>query len=232
MVKHHPSRLATPQSRHGLRYKLQDARKSTFTPAAECPLRSLPGRPAHPYYDQEHEHQLRMVRPSTSLVDIPDVPEGYELRQYRPNDERAYRDLSNLGFTDDHMTLTQAQAINDGFYVIERPASGHLVASCVALRRGWDGGNDRGILGWLIVDPSHARLGLGTIVAANVTNRLSKEGYSCPGLGTEDFRLAAIGIYLNLAWRPYLYQEDMECRWREVFKRLGRRFLREECLES
>ena len=130
------------------------------------------------------------------------------------------------------MNHTQAQAIHDGFYVIEHPASGHLVASCVALRGGWDGGSDRGILGWLIADPSHARLRLGTIVAANVTNRLSKEGYSCPGLGTEDFRLAAIVIYLNLEWRPYLYLEDMERRWRVIFKRLGRRFLREECVES
>ena len=173
-----------------------------------------------------------MVRPSTSLVGIPDIPEEYELRQYRPNDECAYKDLFNLGFTDDHMNHTQAQAIDDGFYVIEHLTSGHLVASCVALRGGWDGGTDRGILGWLIADPSHARLGLGTIVAANVTNRLSKEGYSCPGLGTEDFRLTAIGIYLNLAWRPYLYLDGMEHRWREVFERLGRKFLREECVES
>lgn len=205
--------------------------ESIFTPVAKNPLRSLPGRPAHPFYDQEHQHQLRMVRPSTSLVGMPDVPDGYELRQYWPDDERAYKDLFNLGFTCDHLEHTQAQAVDDGFFVIEHPASGHLVASCVALRGGWDGGHDRGILGWLIADPSHARLGLGTIVAAQVTNRLSKEGYRVPGLGTEDFRLAAIGIYLKLDWRPYLYFEDMERRWREVFKRLGRRFLREECVE-
>ncbi len=204
---------------------------SIFTPVAESPLHSLPGRPAHPFYDQEHEHQIRMVRPLTSRVRIPDVPEGYDLRQYRPDDERAYQDLFNLGFTGDHLEHTQAQAVDDGFFVIEHPASGRLVASCVAQRGGWDGGHDRGMLGWLIADPSHARQGLGTIVAAKVTNRLSKEGYSHPGLGTEDFRLAAIGIYLNLAWRPYLYQEDMERRWREVFKRLGRTFLREDCVE-
>ena len=201
-----------------------------LTPTVERPLRSLQGRPAHPYYDDEHEHQLRMVRPVTDLVGISEVPEGYELRHYRPSDEGAYKDLFNLGFSDDHLAHTQAQAIDDGFYVIECRASGHLVASCVALHGGWDGGHDRGILGWLIVDPSHAQQGLGTLVAGKVTNRLSKEGYKNPGLGTEDFRLAAIGIYLNLGWRPYLYRDDMDRRWRAVFERMGRRFLREECV--
>ena len=202
-----------------------------FTPAAESPLRSLPGRPAHPFYEQEHEHQLRMVRPRTSLVDIPEVPEGYELRQYQPDDRTAYKDLFNLGFTSDALDHTLAQALADGFFVIEHLASGHLVASCVAEHACWDGGHERGILGWLIGDPSHAGLGLGTIVAAEVTNRLAEEGYGDPGLGTDDFRLAAIGIYLKLGWRPYLHRGDMEGRWRETYERLGSRFLRDECVE-
>ena len=172
-----------------------------------------------------------MVRPSTSLVDTPDVPEGYELRQYSPGDEAAYKDLFNLGFTSDALEHTLAQALADGFFVIEHLASEHLVASCVAERASWDGGHERGILGWLIGDPSHARLGLGTIVAAEVTNRLAEEGYNEPGLGTDDFRLAAIAIYLKLGWRPYLHLDDMEGRWRETYARLGSRFLREECVE-
>ena len=172
-----------------------------------------------------------MVRPSTSLVSTSDVPEGYELRQYRADDEGAYKELFNLGFTGDSLEHTLAQAIADGFYVIEHPASGHLVASCVAERGNWDGGHERGILGWLIGDPSHAGLGLGTIVAAEVTDRLAEEGYSDPGLSTDDFRLAAIGIYLKLGWRPYLYLEDMERRWRVTCERLGTGFLREECVE-
>ena len=172
-----------------------------------------------------------MVRPSTSPVSTPDVPEGYELRQYRADDGGAYKDLFNLGFTGVSLEHTLAQAIADGFYVIEHPASGHLVASCVAERGNWDGGHERGILGWLIGDPSHAGLGLGTIVAAEVTDRLAEEGYSDPGLSTDDFRLAAIGIYLKLGWRPYLYLEDMERRWRVTCERLGTGFLREECVE-
>ena len=171
-----------------------------------------------------------MVRPSTSFVGVPDVPGGYELRQYRSDDEDAYKDLFNLGFTGDHLEHTLTHALAGGFFVVEHTASGQIVASCIAERGSWDGRHERGILGWLIGDPSHAGLGLGTIVAAKVTNRLVEEGYKDPGLGTEDFRLVAIGIYLKLGWRPYLYLENMECRWRETYERLGRSFLREECV--
>ncbi|MDD9995705.1 MAG: GNAT family N-acetyltransferase [Dehalococcoidia bacterium] len=173
-----------------------------------------------------------MLRRSTSLVGIPDLPEDYELRQYRVDDEVAYKDLFNLGFAGDRLGHTLTHTLDDGFFVIDHTASRQVVASCVALRGSWDDGRERGILGWLIVDPSHTRLGLGTIVAAKVTNRLMEEGYSEPGLGTEDFRLTAIGIYLKLGWRPYLYMEDMDHRWRETCERLGRRLLREECVES
>ena len=74
-------------------------------------------------------------------------------------------------------------------------------------------------------------MGLGAAVSAKVTNRLVEEGYSTPGLETEDFRLAAINIYLKLGWRPYLYLDDMESRWRTTYERLGRPFLREQCLD-
>ena len=65
------------------------------------PLRSLPGRPAHPFFEQEFEHQLEMVRPATSAVQIPPVPEGYSLRQFRAGDEETYDDLFHLAFEDE-----------------------------------------------------------------------------------------------------------------------------------
>jgi mycothiol synthase len=80
---------------------------------------------------------------------------------------------------------------------------------------------EAGQLGWLVTDPAHARKGLGTIVSALATNRFIVEGYSRPYLGTEDPRLAAIAIYLKLGWRPYIYVEDMEARWRSIFASLG-----------
>ena len=174
-----------------------------------------------------------MVRPSTDPVEVPTVPDGYELRQYGRYDERSYQDLFLLGFeNEDALAETLRKALDGGFFVIEDRTSRDLVASCVAERGEWDPERPRGILGWLIGDPSHSGLGLGTIVSAEVTNRLAQQGYTEPGLSTDDFRLAAINVYINLGWRPYLHREDMEPRWRETYERLGRRFRTEECVAS
>ena len=205
--------------------------KSPWTPIADSPLQPLPGRPAHPYYTQEYDHQLRMVRPSTDPVLAPTPPHGYEIRQYGPADEREYQDLFHLGFeTEDALTVTLSKVLDNGFFVVEHSASRTIVASCVAERGGWEPGRPRGILGWLIVDPSHSGLGLGTIVTAMSTNLLCQQGYNDPGLSTDDFRLAAIKIYLNLGWQPYLHRENMEPRWLETYERLGLQFRVEDCV--
>jgi len=190
------------------------------------PLRSLPGRPAYPFVESEYEHQLEMVRPSVARVRVPPVPEGYVLRQFRAADKGKYEDLFHLAFADEGRFPEMVEhALEGGFFVIEHPASGELVSSCQA----WRGSimarhPEAGHIGWLVTDPSHAGKGLGTIVAASATNRLATEGYQCPCLGTEDFRTAAISIYLKLGWRPYVYREDMVPRWRSIFGRLGREF--------
>jgi len=188
------------------------------------PLRSLPGRPAYPFIEQEYEDQLEMVRPSTARVQVPPVPEGYVLRQFRAGDERKYDDLFHLAFADEgRFPEMLERTLDGGFFVIEHPASGELVASGAAWRASTMPRHpDAGQMGWLVTDPSHAGKGLGTIVAACATNRLAAEGYQRPCLGTEDFRIAAISVYLKLGWRPCVYREDMVPRWRAIFAQLGR----------
>jgi len=192
-------------------------------------LRGLPGRPTYPFVEQKYPHQLEMVRPSSlGFVNVLPVPEGYLLRQLGAGDEGPYDDLFHLAFADEGRYVeTIARALDGGFFVVEHVPSRELVASCVALRGSSSPRHQAGQLGWLVTDPSHTRKGLGTIVAASVTNRLVAEGYQSPFLGTEDFRLAAIGIYVALGWRPCIYQGDMELRWRIVFTSLGRQFLPE-----
>ena len=188
------------------------------------PLRSLPGRPAHPYIETQYEHQLEMVRPSTARVLVPPVPDGYLLRQFRAGDEEEWDSLFHLAFADEGVLPGVLEwTLPGGFFVIEHMTSGQLVATGAA-RRGstMPRHPDAGQMGWLVADPSHAGKGLGTIVAACATNRLAAEGYPRPCLGTEDFRLAAISIYLKLGWRPYLYREEMEARWQHILARLGR----------
>jgi len=187
------------------------------------PLRSLPGRPAYQFIEAEYEHQLEMVRPSAAPVGAPPAPEGYLLRQFRAGDEKEYDDLFHLAFADEgRFAEALDRVLEGGFFVIEHLRSGQLVSSCQA----WRGSimprhPDSGQMGWLVTDPSHTGKGLGTIVAACATNRLAAEGYGRPCLGTEDFRIAAIYIYLKLGWLPYIYREDMVPRWRSILAHLA-----------
>ena len=189
-------------------------------------IRGRPDRPPYPFIEQCYTHQLEMVRPSSlGVVDVPPVPEGYLLRQLSSGDEGPYDDLFHLAFADEgRFAETVGRALDGGFFVVEHLASRELVASCVAMRGSSSPRHEAGQLGWLVTDPSHTGKGLGKIVAASVTNRFVKEGCSRPFLGTEDFRLAAIAIYLMLGWRPYIYRDDMETRWRSIFANLGREF--------
>lgn len=192
-----------------------------WSPETDSPLKSLPTRPAYTYYVSEHAKQLRMVRQSTKLVEVPPIPKDYKLRQYHPGDEQSYQELFDLAFhVPGALAKTWEKSLKDGFFVVEYVPSAILVASCVAERKSVS--SDNGILGWLVCDPSHTGNQLGTIVSASVTNKLAKEGFVNVGLSTDDFRLAAIRIYLNLGWKPYLYKTDMKMRWNETFMRLGR----------
>jgi mycothiol synthase len=192
-------------------------------------IRALPGRPAYPFIEHTYSHQLEMVRPSPlGLVEVHSIPDGYTLRQLRSGDEVPYDDLFHLAFADEgRFQETIERTLPSGFFVVEHLASRELVASCVAMRGSSSPRHKAGQLGWLVTDPSHTRKGLGTIVSAAVTNRFVEEGYERPFLGTEDFRITAISIYLNLGWRPHIYRDDMEPRWRSIYGRLGRNFLRD-----
>ena len=64
--------------------------------------------------------------------------------------------------------------------------------------------------------PTMPAKGLGMAVSASVVRRLLQAGYRNIYLNTEDWRLAALSIYLKLGWVPLLYMSDMEERWRDV----------------
>jgi mycothiol synthase len=160
------------------------------------------------------------------VVDAPLIPEGYLLRQFRRGDERSYDDLFHLAFEDEgRYEEISERTLEEGFFVIEHLATRELVASCLAMRGSSSPRHpEAGQLGWLVSDPSHTRKGLGRIVCACATNRLVAEGYRRPFLGTEDFRIRAIAIYLMSGWRPYIYWDDMESRWLSICARLGCEF--------
>ncbi len=190
----------------------------------------LLGGRGYPRQSMGFPQQLEMVREPAGALSAADAPEGYLVRQYEPRDRDAYLELFHLAFeTSDPLPDVLATRLDSGFFVIEHGESGVLAASCVAQAKPRPRYPQGGELGWLVADPAHAGRGLGRLVAALVTKRLADEGYGQAYLLTEDFRLPALSIYLNLGWRPNLFQDGMESRWRAVFASLGRPFDVADC---
>ncbi len=78
-----------------------------------------------------------------------------------------------------------------------------------------------GLVHMLAVDPKHRGLGLGRALLAATLRRLKDVGCRFAALSTDDFRLAAIRLYLAFGFRPTFTHDSHAGRWREVLGRLG-----------
>jgi len=156
----------------------------------------------------------------------PAVPEGYLLRQYRDSDEADYiRLMHGAGFAhfdSAYVARTRNTVLPDGFFVIEHLASGKLAATAMATHNATAEHPSGGELGWVAGDPQHKGKGLGRAVSAAVLARYAAAGYRRIYLHTDDFRLPAIKIYLDLGFEPFLHRDGMRARWKTLCEQLGR----------
>ena len=173
--------------------------------------------------------QLHMIWPKTRLGSPPSVkvPSGYVLRQYVATDERQYIALMDkagfTGWTHESVQGSIGHILPDGFYVIEHLASGRLVATAVSQHYSTELHPYGGQVGWVAGDPEHKGKGLGRAVTAAATARLLQAAYSEIYLQTDDWRLPAIKIYLDLGYQPLMYCEGMPERWEAIREKLGRK---------
>jgi mycothiol synthase len=170
----------------------------------------------------ESRPQLQMVWPER-LLSAPPVARlvaGYGLRTYRPGDEPRFFRLMELagwsGWDSEKLRPSLSRILPDGWFMAVHEPSGEIVATAMALHNYSCLQPFQGNLGWLAGDPAHAGHGLGSAVSAAVTARLISAGYRDIRLGTEDFRLAAIRIYLKLGYVPALYRPEMLERWQAI----------------
>ena len=187
-------------------------------------------------YD-ESRPQLQMVWPEHRLNAPPVVrlAPGYSLRTFRPGDEPRFFKLMELagwpGWDNERLKPSLSRILPDGWFMAVHEASGEIVATAMALHNYSGLHPFRGDIGWLAGDPAHAGHGLGSAVSAAATARLIAAGYRDVRLGTEDFRLAAIKVYLKLGYMPVLCPAEMTERWKAICAALGWPFApgRENC---
>ena len=161
-----------------------------------------------------------MVWPQHLLATPPKVriPCAYSLRVYRPEDgSKFYGLMKSAGWSHWNDKVLQpwlARMLKDGWFLVTHRQSQKIVASCMALTslvypKG-------GELGWLAGDPAHSGKGVGLAASAAVTAKFVEERCSNIHLNTDDYRLAALKIYLKLGYVPLLCGPEMLDRWRKI----------------
>lgn len=162
--------------------------------------------------------QLRMVIDAASVRELPDVvvPTEYVLRPYRSGDVASWADtLRRGGFTD-----WTEQRVLDYLKDVERRVGsslveydGRIVAATFASRVGNQPHNqdvaggepsDVGILDFVVTHPDHRGKRLGKATCTAVARFLVGRGCKTIELGTDDWRLPAIHVYLSMGFRPVM----------------------------
>jgi mycothiol synthase len=153
------------------------------------------------------------------------LPAGYALRTYRPGDEALFFEIMELagwsGWNEDRLHPWLYRIVPEGWFMAVHQASGQIVTTAMTMHDPTWQVPFCGEVGWVAGDPAYAGRGLGMAVCAAVTARFIEIGYRHIHLYTEDWRLAAIKIYLKLGYVPYLYTPEMPEWWREICAQLG-----------
>ena len=181
--------------------------------------------------------QLCMVVDAAGVLAMPDVavPEGYALRRYRRGDEASLAGtLQAVGFRDygvDGVLETLADADRRAGSAVVA-FEGRVVASTFASRMSCDRVSPvtrmpgeplrEGVLDYVATHPDHQGRGLGRATCTSVSRYLVAQGCAMVSLLTDDWRLAAIHLYLSLGYEPVMNRDDMPERWARVRTELER----------
>lgn len=175
--------------------------------------------------DDRHKPQLVMRREHLDGLPEVQLPDGYTLRCYWDGDGAAWEQIiaESFGRAVEVGEFDRNIRQRDPF----RPERVLFVlhgAEPVATASAWDSpgwGLDTGQLHMVGVKPGHQGKRLGYWVSLGVLHQFRTEGRRSAMLSTDDFRLAAVKIYLALDFEPVLVHETQRQRWADVFGALG-----------
>ncbi|MCX5904112.1 MAG: GNAT family N-acetyltransferase, partial [Proteobacteria bacterium] len=85
------------------------------------------------------------------------------------------------------------------------------------------GSKKTGLVHMVGVDRKYQGRGLGRVITLLVLKRLRKRGFKEVMVATEDFRIAALSLYLALGFKPLYRHRSDEKRWKRVMQKMRTR---------
>ena len=171
--------------------------------------------------------QLQMLRPDLERLPDQRIPAGYALRTWLPGDEQAWASIMNTGIGADWTAAkvaeqfsTRPQFTPDAvFFAI---LGGRPVGTAAAWRIP-ETETRQGYVHMVCVLPEHRGKGLGYLVTLATLHWFKQHGFASVLLETDDWRLAAIRVYLQLGFAPRFDTGDAEMaeRWQKVMGMLS-----------
>ncbi len=164
--------------------------------------------------------QLQMLRPNLENLREAVLPQGYQIRAYRPGDEAAWAEIINasLGSGWDAERCRRDLTSRPQF----RP-DGLFFATCkgkpIGTACAWTQSPDETQTGYVHmvgVVTEHRGKRLGYALCLSALRFFKKKGFQRAILNTDDFRLPAIKTYLNLRFQPEYTDKDHKARWEAV----------------
>jgi mycothiol synthase len=170
--------------------------------------------------------QLLMKRRDLEGIDKPQLPKGYSVRTYQEGDGSHWaRIISGAFGTECTPAVFRREIAEQGefcpeavFFVVYK---GEPVGTATAWSRP-ELGPLSGYVHMLAVERGHTGKGLGKALTAVVLTFFRNRGLRSAHLHTDDHRLPAIRLYLELGFEPVIEGELTRCRWVDVFRRLKR----------
>jgi mycothiol synthase len=161
--------------------------------------------------------QLRMRRKSLEDLADSEMPEGFELRTFRPGDETGWAELMTGAIGDWDEGSTERQFLGDPgvkvdgiFFLV---AGNEYVATATDKRLP---SPDIGYLHMVAVSPHRRGKRLGRCISLAALRHMIARGCREAILDTDDYRLPAIRTYLGLGFLPEMLETDHSARWRQV----------------
>ena len=168
--------------------------------------------------------QLVMWYPHPDPPALCALEEGYHLRPYCKGDEAGWVDLLNSNGELGKWSMERVEAEIRGnlvhraqFFVF----AGRNIVAAAGVYEGRLNGEDCWEIGWVASDPKHRGKGLGRQATAAAVGAARSLPDRPIFLKTDDFRIAAIKVYLQLGFVPDFAHPSYKPRWQKIFARLG-----------